>query len=215
VKKRVEVEKSKGGIFRVICIILGILYILIALALFFWGAYFRGGLLLVTAIFAFLPRKITKVPEWAKCLIILGVFLIIYIIGQVSLYQINNNFIYHNMQESFNIDDGELSIIVYNTTEFESIRDGNQTITTEGYFLSVNCGITNLEKDSTTLSPTYKLMDNQNTTYKDWGFSGYNQYFQPHLEREIYFLFEVSKTAQGLKLYIDDETGVHVVDLEI
>jgi hypothetical protein len=214
-KKEVEKEKPKGRFFLVVSIIIGILYLLIGFLFILWGAPGRGALLLVASLFAFLPKKITRVPYWTRFVIIIAVFVVIYIAGQISLYTISHNFINHNMQETFIMDKGELSMIVYNTTNYTSILVGNETKTTEGYFLFINCGITNLGKDSTMISPLYSLVDNKNNTYQGLGFSGYNKYFQNGLEKDVYFVFELPKTAHGLKFYIEDRTGVHVVDLNI
>lgn len=128
---------------------------------------------------------------------------------------IESNYIHHDLQESFMLYKDHFSVIIYNTTKVTSILVENKERTTEGYFLFVNCEITNLQKDSAKLSPVFSLTDNQNNTYQGLGFGGYEEYFQHNLGKETYFLFEIPKTAQGLKFIIEDSVGVHVVDLKV
>jgi hypothetical protein len=121
------------------------------------------------------------------------------------------------MQESFVLNGGasNISIIIYNTTKTATILLNNKETTTTGYFLFVNCEITNLGKSAVTLSPTYDIVDNQNKTYAGMGFSGNQETFQPDLKKQSYFLFEIPLSAQGLNFRLRDKTQLHIIDLRM
>lgn len=224
VNKKINVRDVFQIIFIIISIIIG-LFSLVFVAMFLFvpkynGSYIWAVLYIFLTLFAFLPKKITRVPYWARALIVfVGFFVIIIIAGLFNLNlpaTTSINIINHNMNESFILDLGtsNVSMIVYNLTENTSFNGE----TTEGYFLIVNCEITNLGKDTISLNMSgqwYDLTDNQNKTYMGSSNLGSQEYFEPNLGKQFYFLFEIPKTAQGIKLNLGDKIGVHVVDLKI
>ncbi len=219
-KKEVEKrESSRGKVFSLICfiliIILGIVSFVGGIMGLFYGLYVQGILYFIAALFAFLPKKITKVPNWVKLLIIIAVFGIVFFMGRIPALMAETNFLYHNTGESFMLDGGDFFFFFYNLTKVTSVLVEGETKTTDGYFVFVNCGITNLKEDSLKMYPEFVLMDSQNNTYEGLGFGEYNEYFQHDLKKETYFLFEVPKTSQGFTFILRDDIGIHFVDLGV
>ncbi len=219
-KKEVEKESSAVGkvfstIFLILSISIGLISILTAITGFFTGFILSGILYLILGIFTFLPRKIIKIPNWTKFLITLTAFIILLIINISLNWSLSNELINHNMQETFILDGGasNISMIIYNTSKEKTILLNSQEKTTEGYFLFVNGKLTNLGSSAVNVNPTYDIIDNQNKSYAGMGFSGYQEAFQPDLEKDIYFLFELPTSAQELKFRIKDRIGIHVIDL--
>jgi len=218
-KKEVEKEQSAVGkffpkAFFVLSIIIGVISILTTITSFFLGFILSGVLYLILGIFTFLPRKIIKLPNWAKFLIALAVFLILLIVSAVY-WEVPNALIEHNIQETFILDGGasNLSMTVLNTSKEASILIDGEEKTTEGYFLFVNCELTNLGKSAVTVTPLYDIVDSQNRSYAGLGFSGTQESFQPDLMKQVYFLFELPQSAQDLKLRIQDAIGIHIIEL--
>ncbi len=219
-KKGREKEQPAGKIFStiflILSIIIGIISIITGITGFFMGFTTIGILYLILGIFAFLPRKIIKIPNCGKFLIVLTASIILLIVN-ISLNWPADTFINHNLQETFILNGGasNISTIIYNTTKEKSILVNNQEKTTTGYFLVINCELTNLGKSAVTLNPKYDIIDNQNQTYAGLGFSGSQEYFQPNLKKQCYFVFELPNSVQGIKFRLRDKIGIHVIDLRI
>ena len=221
-KKEAEKQSAGGKIFSIIflilSIILGIFAIIIGIMAIFYKKYLFALLFVFLGLFTFLPRKVIKIANWKKFLIGLGVFILLSTMSVFSNWNWNNdNFVDHNMQEKFTLDTGtqNISMIIYNATKEESILVSGQEKTTTGYFLVINCEITNLGESPVLVSPGYDIIDNQNQTYGGIGFSGSQEYFQPDLRKQCYFVFELPDSAQGMKFRIKDNSAIHVIDLEM
>jgi len=175
--------------------------------------YIEGISFVLLAAFAFLPRKIVKISSGKKFIIVI-IASIIFMVGSILLSgPVPENFINHNLQEEFiiNLGAANITMIIYNATE-SAVIDGK---TTNGYFINLNCKIINLDDSPVIINEKWEseLRDNQNNSFQG-KFSGIQQMFQPGVEKECYFLFEVPKTAQELKLYIEDWDVTHVINLE-
>jgi hypothetical protein len=58
------------------------------------------------------------------------------------------------------------------------------------------------------------LEDNQHNTFNG-RFSAVGETLQPNLGEKCYFLFEIPKSSQGIKLYLKAYLEKHAVDLKI
>ncbi len=222
-KKGAEKQPTEGKIssiiFLILNIILGVFTLIIGIMAIFYEKYLFVVLYILLGVFAFLPRKIIKISNWKKFLIGVGIFILISTMSIFSNWNLNNNgndnFVNNNMQEKFilNTGDSNLSMIVYNTTKEESILVNGQEKTTTGYFLRINCEITNLGISPVLVDPGSGLIDSQNQTYASIGFSLSQEYLQPDLAKQCYFVFELPDSAQGIKFRIRDESAIHVIDL--
>jgi energy-coupling factor transporter transmembrane protein EcfT len=221
-KKQVQkdpslVKKVFSTIFFTLIIIIGVISILTSIAGFSRGLIIFGSLYLILGVFAFFPKKIIKISNGKKLLIVLSVFIILLILSIIFNWSTSEEIFNHDLQEEF-ILDGEasnISVIIYNTTKATTIILNNQEKTTTGYFLFINCELINLGKSAVTLNPIYDIIDNQNKTYAGMGFSSYQESFQPDLKKQIYFLFEIPTSAEELKFRIRDQTGLHIINLVI
>ena len=215
-KEQSKISRFFSIFFLTLSIILGVLCLLTAIGSFAMKFIISGILYLILGIFAFLPRNIIRIPNWEKFSIMFVVFIILLFVS-ASYWRIPPVLIEHNLQEMFILEGGasNLSIIIYNTSQEKTIILNGEEKSSGGYFLFVNCELTNLGKSAVTINPTYNIIDSQNKTYTGIGFSGSQEYFQPDLKKQSYFLFEIPESALGLKFYIRDKVGIHFVDLKI
>jgi hypothetical protein len=218
-RKQSGINKFFSVFFLILIIIIGVTSILTSLTGFSMGKNAFGILYLILGIFCFLPRKIIKFPNWVKFLIIILVSLILMIVS-ISLnwnLSVKEQFFNHNMQETFTFYGGvsNISVKVHNITKEKVIIFNSIEKKTGGYFLVVNCEFTNLGEMTITLNPNYYIIDNQNKTYAGMVFSGYQEYFQPNLKKQSYFILELPNSAEGLRFYLKDILGTHVINLGV
>jgi len=223
--KKTKKENEPTGakkVFQVIFIVISFFLGLSSLGMAFFylisEVYFGAFLSLLFAVFAFLPKKITRVPYWARATIIFISIQVILV--TMSLTVPLPEVINHNLQEEFIFDVGatNFSMIIYNTTKATSILVGNQEKTTTGYFIIVNCELANLGQYAVNLSMNknwYNLMDDQNKTYLGSSNLQDQETFQPNLEKKFYYLFEIPKTAQGINLQLRDRKDTHIINLNL
>jgi len=219
VKEQSGASKFFSVIFLILVIIIGLISFLTAIVGFFTGKTLFGVLYLILAIFCFLPRKIIRIPNWAKFLIAFTASIVLLIMS-ISLnwnLATSTTLFNHNLQETFILEGGasNISTIFYNSTKEQTIILNGKEKTTEGYFLIINGAFTNLGEATVTLNPTYYIIDNQNKTYAGIGFGGSQEYFQPNLKKQSYFIFELPTSAQGLHFYLKGNKGTHVISLGI
>ena len=220
-KKEAEKQSVAGKIssviFLIFNIILGLFALIIGIMAIFYEKYLFVVLYMLLGVFTFLPKKLIKISNWKKFLIALGIFIIISIMSAALNWNwsSNDNFVYHNMQETFILDTGaqNLSLIIYNTTKEETILVSGQQKTTTGYFLLINSEITNLGNSPVSVNPAYDIIDRQNQTYAGFGSSLAQESLQPNLGKQGYFVLELPDSAQGLKFRIRDDRAIHVIDL--
>ena len=213
-------EKKEVGFISVINVIAGIIIaifgmlgLLVALILSKPIFFVPTFLFFAFAVFLFLPQKILRINKWLKLLIsIVGFFISLIILGtlgaNIPLAQLS--FEEHNLNEPFTMTYNKVnfSMIIYNSSqESELIVDGKEK-TTSGVFLLVNGAVTNKGNYASELSFSSVLMDNQNKTYSSFAGNLGEGLFQPELSRNFFIVFEIPKTAQGLKFLVADQTKV-------
>ncbi|MDP1696030.1 MAG: hypothetical protein Q8L29_03890 [archaeon] len=227
--KKPETEHIKEiGVWNVIC------WISIGLAVLFSifstvvtikaGQIFVGLLFLIPGIFAAIPKKYLRISRPLKVIIFIFVYFILIIISGMNAPKLEQKYEYYNLGDSFNLTYGEevfsMKINDINKETKVMINDG-QNITTSGFYLIVNGGITNLGKITYHNTNLFnikfisELKDNQDNIYTIFGTNTRVDGFQPNLEKQFYDIFEISKQASGLKFLIKDKTEViKVVSLE-
>jgi hypothetical protein len=221
-KKREE-TKSGGGFFAVIFLVLnviiGVFSVIVSVTGFSTGNTLFGFLYLALGIFCFLPKKLIKIPNWLKFVLAVVISITLLIISIILNWNISPTpvVVSYNLNEEFIIESKVVNVssIVYNVTKKQVISLNGEETTTEGYFLVVDYGFTNLGVGTITFNPTHYIMDNENKTYVGIAFTGSGEYFQPNLKKQAYSVFELPNSADGLKLYFKDISKTIVIDLEI
>jgi hypothetical protein len=218
-KEQSGITKFFSVFFLILIIIIGIISILTSFTGFSLGKVTFGILYLILGIFCFLPRKIIKFPNWVR-FVIAVVASFVLIIMSISLnwnLSTPESTFNHNMQESFIFNGAvsNISVKVHNITKEKVIILNSIEKKTEGYFLVINCEFTNLGESTLTLNPNYYIMDNQNKSYAGMIFSGYQEYFQPDLKKQAYFILELPNSSEGLNFYLKDSIGIHIISLGI
>lgn len=212
--KQLNPEGKGHIVFMIMNILLGLLILYFGIYFLADKYYIEGALALLLGIFSFLPKRIIKISQGKKFLIVIILSIVLFVLSVLFSRPIPEEFINHNMQEEIILDMGmsNISLIVYNATESTSINGE----TTKGHFIFINCGLTNLENFSVMIKGMgYHLNDNQNETFEG-KFNGIEVVLEPDIEKTCHFLFEVPKTAQELKLHIEDNSPrTQVIDLKM
>ncbi|MBU2562563.1 MAG: hypothetical protein KKF68_02800 [Nanoarchaeota archaeon] len=188
------------------------------------GQILVGLLFFIPGIFAAVPKKYLRISRPLKVIIFTVVYFTLIVISGLNAPKLEQQYEYYNLGDSFNLTYGEevFSMKINNITKETqvTVNDG-QNITTSGFYLRVNGGITNLGKTTYHNTGPFnfkfvsELKDNQDNTYILLATNTRVGGFQPNLEKPFYDLFEIPKQASGLKFFIKDKTKViKVVSLE-
>lgn len=227
-KKQEKEPVKEVGVWNVIC------WIFVGLAVLFSvfsavvtikaGQIFVGLLFFIPGIFAAVPKKYLRISRPLKVIIFLVVYFILIVISGINAPKVEQQYEYYNLGESFNLTYGEevFSMKITDITKETQVTvSGGQNVTTSGFYLFANGGITNLGKTTAnnggpfTFKFDSELKDNKDNTYTIFGTNNRVEGFQPNLEKLFYVAFEIPKQASGLKLFVRDKTKViKVVNLE-
>ena len=211
-------EKKELGFITVINFIVGILLCLFGIMILIMAYYTLGILLIVLAIFLFLPQRVLRFSKWLKLLIAVIGFIVIAIIGGMQMPSAEKEVINVGLNEPFIVlyNENNFSMIIYNTTTEKTISINGQEKTSEGIYLLVNGAVTSLAKEASDFGFNVKLEDNQGNSYTVVAYNLGEGQLQPNLKRNFFDVFEIPKTASGLKLHVEDSSKlVRIVDLEI
>jgi len=188
------------------------------------GQILIGLLFFIPGIFAAVPKKYLRISRPLKVIIFIVVYFTLLIISGLDSPKPEQQYEYYNLGDSFNLTYGEeiFSMKINNITkETQIMVNDGQNITTSGFYLLVNGGITNLGKITYHNTGLFdvkfvsELKDNQDNTYILFATNNRVNGFQPNLEKSFYDIFEISKQASGLKFFVKDKTKViKVVNLK-
>jgi hypothetical protein len=213
-----EAEKKEVGFITVINVIVGIIIAVFCVLALIMGLYWIGAGFFVLAAFIFLPQKILKFSKWLKLLIcVVGFFVLLAIVG-MNLPSQEPEFTSYNLNELFiiNYNEVNISMVIYNATKEDKIILNGEERTSEGTFIKVNGALTNLGKSPTGVETNILLMDNQNNSYNIIGYNLGEGALQPNLKRDIFYIFEVSNEAAGLRFIVaEDKTHFKEISLGI
>ena len=227
-KKRAEQPIREIGVWTVTC------WIFTGLAVFFSvfsavvtikaGHILIGLLFFIPGIFAAVPRKYLRISRPLKVIIFILVYFTLIIISGANAPKPEQQYEYYNLGDSFNLTYGEevFSMRIDNISkETKIVVNTGQNLTTPGFYLLVNGGITNLGKitygNTNPFSSKFssELKDNEENIYALFGTNNKVNGFQPNLEKKFYDIFEIPKQASGLKFFVKDKTKIiKVVNLE-
>jgi len=213
--KKQEEEKEIGFI-TVINTIAGIIYVIfgffsLILAISYSPIiYISMVLFFGLAVFLFLPKKVIGMNKWLKLLIAIAGFFVATIIVGANIPRAQLNFEEHNLNEEFIITYNNInfSMIVHNSSQTDKLIVDGQEKTTSGIFLLVRGEVTNNGNYASDLSFSSGLMDNQNKSYSLHSSSMEPGGIQPGLSRNFMSVFEIPKSASGLKFLVADQTKV-------
>ncbi len=218
-KQEPVTEIGVGTIVRwAFAILGGLLSVLSAIVTIKAGQVFIGLLFFIPGIFVFIPKQHLRISRPLKTIIFIVAYFVLLIMSGMNTPQPEQQYEYYGLGQSFNITFGNdvFSMKIDNITKETTMKiNNNQNLTSSGFYIFVNGGITNLGKTTLDLKFTSELKDGQNNTYslfaKDTKVGG----FQPGLEKEFYHVFETPKQVSGLKFFIKDKTSIiKVVNLE-
>ena len=188
------------------------------------GQIFIGLLFFIPGIFAAVPKKYLRISRALKVIIFIVVYFTLIIISGLDAPKPEQQYEYYVLGDLFNLTYGEevFSMKIENITKITQIMsDNGQNLTTSGFYLFLNGEITNLGKTTVHNTNLFgakfisELKDNQDNTYTLFGTNTQVEGFQPNLEKEFYYVFEIPKQASGLKVFIEDKTKViKIVSLE-
>jgi len=227
-KKQEKEQIKEIGVWVVVCWIfvgLAVLFSLFsAVVTIKAGQTFIGILFFIPGIFASIPRRYLRISRPLKVIIFIIVYFTLLIISGINAPKPEQQYEYHNLGDSFNLTYGEeiFSMRIDNITkETQVIVNNGQNLTTSGFYLLVNGGITNLGKTTSqntgpfNLKFTSELKDNQGNIYVLLATNTRVSGFQPNLEKLSQDIFEIPKQASGLKFFVKDKTEIiKVVSLE-
>ncbi len=213
-----EVQKKEVGFITVINSIVGIIIAILGILILIMGFYLYGALLLILAVFIFLPQKILRFSKWLKLLIgMIGFFVLLAILG-LNMPSQEPVFEPYSLNEPFILvyDKVNFSMIVYNATKENKVLIDGAERTSEGIFIKVNGAITNLENVAMDFGVYTSLTDNQNNTYSSLGYNFGEGALQPNLKRNFFYIFEIPKETSGLKFTVtEDNKHFKEIDLGI
>ncbi len=188
------------------------------------GQIFVGLLFFIPGIFAAIPKKYLRISRPLKVIIFIFVYFTFIVISGINAPKPEQKYEYYKLEDSFNLNYGEelFSMKVDNVTKVTQIMlDNGENMTTSGFYLFVNGGITNLGKTTVHNTNLFgvkfisELKDDQDNTYALFLTSTRVEGFQPNLEKRFYYIFEIPKQASGLELFVNDKTkSIKVVSLE-
>ena len=227
-KKQEKEPVKEIGVWIVVCWIfvgLAVLFsIFSAVVTIKAGQILVGLLFFIPGIFAAVPKKYLRISRPLKVIIFIVVYFILLIISGLNAPKLEQQYEYYNLGDSFNLTYGEevFSMRIDNITkETQVIVNDGKNITTSGFYLLVNGGITNLGKTTAhntglfNLKFVSELKDNQNNTYTLLATNTRVGGFQSNLKKPFYDIFEIPKQASGLKFFVKDKTKIiKVVSLE-
>jgi len=227
-KKQEKEQVKEIGVWNVTCWIFAGLAVLFsifsAVVTIKAGQILIGLLFFIPGIFAAVPKKYLRISRPLKVIIFIVVYFTLLIISGVDAPKPEQQYEYYNLGDSFDLTYGEevFSMRIDNITkETQVMVNDGQNITTSGFYLLVNGGITNLGKTTYhnaglfNVKFTSELKDNQENTYALFATNNRVNGFQPNLEKPFYDIFEIPKQASGLKFFVKDKTKViKVVSLE-
>lgn len=227
-KKQEKEPVKEIGVWNVICWIfvgLAVLFsIFSAVVTIKAGQIIIGLLFFIPGIFAAIPKKYLRISRPLKVIIFIVIYFTLIIISGLNAPKPEQQYEYYNLRESFNLTYGEevFSMRIDNITKETQITvNGGQNITTSGFYLLVNGGITNLGKTTYHNTGLFdikfasELKDNQDNIYTLFGTNTRVNGFQPNLEKPFNDIFEIPKQAAGLRFFVKDKTKViKVVNLE-
>ena len=227
-KKQEKETVKEIGVWNVICwafVGLAVLFsIFSAVVTIKAGQILIGLLFFIPGIFAAVPKKYLRISRPLKVIIFILVYFTLIVISGLDAPKPEQQYEYYNLGDSFNLTYGEevFSMKINNIAKETqvTVNDG-QNITTSGFYLLVNGGITNLGKTTYhnaglfNVKFTSELKDNQDNTYILFGTNNRVNGFQPNLEKPFHDIFEIPKQASGLKFFVKDKTKIiKVVNLE-
>ncbi len=220
-KKQEKEPVKEIGVWNVICwafVGLAVLFSIFSVVVTIKaGQILMGLLFLIPGIFAVVPKKYLRISRPLKVIIFILVYFTLLIISGINNPQPEQQYEYYNLGDSFNLTYGEevFSMRINNITKETqvTVNDG-QNITTSGFYLLVNGGITNLGKITYHNAGLFnvkfasELKDNQDNTYILFATNNRVNGFQPNLEKPFQDIFEIPKQASGLKFFIKDKTDI-------
>ncbi len=181
------------------------------------GQLFIGLLFLVFGAFVFVPRKYLRISKPLKVIIFILAYFTLLIISGINAPKPEQQYEYYNLEQPFNLTFGNnvFSMKIKNISkETQIIVNNGQNISSSGFYLFVNGEITNLGKVTSDLQFESELKDSKDNLYILFATDTRVGGFQPNLEKKFYNVFEIPKSASGLKFFVKDKTKViKVVDL--
>jgi hypothetical protein len=228
-KKQEKEPVKEVGVWVVVCWIfvgLAVLFsIFSAIVTIKAGQILIGLLFFIPGIFAIIPKKFLRISRPLKVIIFIVVYFILIIISGLNAPKQEQQYEYYNLGDSFNLTYGEevFSMRINNIAkEVQITVNDGQNITTSGFYLLVNGGITNLGKITShntnlfSVKFTSELKDDSGSIYSLFGTNTRVSGFQPNLEKPFQDIFEIPKQASGLKFFVKDKTKIiKVVNLEL
>ena len=207
-KKEVGFISVINVIAGIIIAIFGVLNLITAIILSIPILYVPTFLFFAFAVFLFLPQKFLRVNKWLKLLIAIVGFFVALIIMGLNVPTAQFNFEEYNLNEEFTITYNKInfSMVIYNSSQTDKLIVDGQEKTTSGVFLLVYGAVTNSGNYASVLSFSSGLMDNQNKSYSLHSSNMESGEIQPGLSRNFFSVFEIPKSAQGLKFLVADQT---------
>ena len=209
-KKEEKEEPREIGFVTVLNIIVGIILLIFAISTLVMGLFLSGILFLVLTIFIFFPQKLLRFNKWFKLLIAIVGFVVIIIVVGFNAPSQELEFVNYNLNEEFVITYNNInfSMIVSNIDKENIILVDGEEKTTSGIFLLVHGSVTNLGNMASNFGFLSELLDNQNNSYSLFSFDMGEGAMQPNLKKDFLNVFEIPKTASGLKFIVADETKI-------
>jgi hypothetical protein len=212
-RKEVSFISVINVIAGIIVAIFGVISLLAALILSSPIFYVPTFLFFAFAVFLFLPQKVIRMSKWLKLLIaVIGFFISLIILGALgtNIPRAQASFEEHPLNEAFIITYNKVnfSMVIYNSTQTDKMIVDGQEKTTSGIFLLVHGSATNNGNYASILSFSSGLMDNQNKSYSLHSANMESGEIQPGLSRNFFVVFEIPKSASGLKFLVADQTKV-------
>jgi len=217
-----EQPPKEIGVWTVTCWILmglaGLISVFSGVVTIKAGQLSIGILFLVLGVFVFIPRKHLRISRALKVVIFILIYFTLLIISGANAPKPEQQYEYYNLEQPFNLTFGDnVFLLKINNISKEtklSINNG-QNISSSGFYLFVNGGVTNLGKITSDFKFNSELRDSENNSYILFGTDTRVGGLPPNLEKNFYNIFEIPKQVSGLKFFIRDKTAViKVVRLE-